>query len=89
MQVDESALKKALNEDFEGTKEIIGGQFGIADKVAQKADSAMATSSEDWWIRIFPQEWTGIRKIPFLPSVSCLTLQDPDRTAWATTTQLD
>ena len=45
MQVDESALKKALNEDFEGTKEIIGGQFGIADKVAQKADSAMATSS--------------------------------------------
>ena len=45
MQVDESALKKALNENFEGTKEIIGGQFGIADKVAQKADSAMAASS--------------------------------------------
>lgn len=45
MQVDESALKEALSKDFEGTKEIIGGQFGIADKIAQKADSAMATSS--------------------------------------------
>lgn len=45
MQVDEEALRKALDENFEGTKEIIGGQFGLADKVAQKADSAMSTSS--------------------------------------------
>lgn len=45
MQVNESALKKALNDDFEGTKAILGGQNGVADRVAQRADSATAVSS--------------------------------------------
>ncbi len=45
MQVDEKALRKALTDDFEGTKDILGGQFGLADRVAQRADSAMSTSS--------------------------------------------
>ncbi|NBH73019.1 hypothetical protein D3Z51_13475 [Clostridiaceae bacterium] len=45
LQVDEKALKKALKDDFEGTKELLGGQFGIADRISQRADSAIATSS--------------------------------------------
>lgn len=45
LQVDEKALKKALNDDFEGTKEVLGGQFGIADRITQRVDSAIATSS--------------------------------------------
>ncbi len=45
LQVDETALKKALNDDFEGTKELLGGQFGIADRISQRVDSAIATSS--------------------------------------------
>ena len=45
MQVDEKALKKALTDDFEGTKDILGGQFGIADRISQRADSAISTSS--------------------------------------------
>lgn len=45
LQVDEKALKKALKDDFEGTKEILGGQFGLADRITQRVDSAMSTSS--------------------------------------------
>ncbi|MCI8659384.1 MAG: flagellar filament capping protein FliD [Lachnospiraceae bacterium] len=45
LQVDEKALKKALSDDFEGTKEILGGQFGLADRITQRVDSAMSVSS--------------------------------------------
>lgn len=45
LQMDETALRKALNDDFEGTREILGGQNGIADRAAQRADSATAASS--------------------------------------------
>lgn len=42
LELDQDVLKKALDEDYEGTKSFIGGQFGIAERVAQKADSALS-----------------------------------------------
>ena len=45
LQMDETALRKALTDDFEGTKELLGGQHGIADRVSQRVDTATATSS--------------------------------------------
>lgn len=45
LQMDETALRKALTDDFEGTRELLGGQHGIADRVSQRVDTATATSS--------------------------------------------
>ncbi|WP_373263682.1 flagellar filament capping protein FliD [Hungatella hathewayi] len=41
LELDKDTLKKALAEDYEGTKALIGGQFGIAGRASQKADSAL------------------------------------------------
>ncbi len=42
--LDEDKLKEALREDFEGTRDLLGGQFGIAEKAAQKSDMALSDS---------------------------------------------
>lgn len=42
MQLDKDALKDALENDYEGTKSLLSGQFGIAERVAAKADSALS-----------------------------------------------
>ena len=44
LQLDEKELKEALETDFDGTKSIIGGQFGIAEKVAARTDAALSDS---------------------------------------------
>lgn len=42
LELDKDKLVKALEEDYEGTKSLISGQFGIAEKAAQRADRALA-----------------------------------------------
>lgn len=42
LTVDKDKLKKALETDLEGTKSLLGGQFGIAQKAATRADSALS-----------------------------------------------
>lgn len=42
--LDKDKLTEALQEDYEGTKDIISGQFGIAENAAQKADRALSDS---------------------------------------------
>jgi hypothetical protein len=37
LQVDEDKLKKTLNENYNSVKDIMGGQFGIAERAASKA----------------------------------------------------
>lgn len=44
LELDEDKLKEALEKDFNGTKEILGGQFGIAEKVAARTDTALSDS---------------------------------------------
>ena len=44
MQLDKDALKDALESNFEATQSLIGGQFGIADRAAARADSALSDS---------------------------------------------
>lgn len=44
MQLDEDKLKEALETDYEWTKNIISGQYGIAEKAAAKADKALSDS---------------------------------------------
>lgn len=44
LQLDKEALKEALESDFEGTKSLLGGQFGIAEKASAKADRALSDS---------------------------------------------
>lgn len=44
MQLNEDELKEALRTDYEWTKNIIGGQYGMADKAASKADKALSDS---------------------------------------------
>ena len=44
LQLDEKELREALETDFDGTKSIIGGQFGIAEKVAARSDAALSDS---------------------------------------------
>lgn len=44
MQLDKEALKDALETDYEGTKSLIGGQFGIAEKASARADRALSDS---------------------------------------------
>lgn len=44
MVLDKEKLTSALEEDFEWTQSAISGQFGIAQKAAQKAESALSDS---------------------------------------------
>lgn len=44
LQLDKDTLKNALETDLEGTKSMLGGQFGIAEKAARRADSALSDS---------------------------------------------
>lgn len=44
LQLDEDKLKSALETNYEGTASLIGGQFGIAERAASKADSALSSS---------------------------------------------
>lgn len=42
LEVDKEKLTSALETDYEGTKSLIAGQFGISEKAAQKADAALS-----------------------------------------------
>lgn len=44
MHVDEDKLKESLEKDYAWTRDVIGGQFGIAQKAATRADSALSDS---------------------------------------------
>lgn len=44
LQLDKEVLKKALETDLEGTKSLLGGQFGIAEKAASRAGAALSES---------------------------------------------
>lgn len=44
MELNKDALKSALETDYEGVKSQLGGQFGIADKAASRADAALSDS---------------------------------------------
>ncbi len=44
MHLNEDELKEALREDYAWTSETIGGQFGIAQKAASRADQALSDS---------------------------------------------
>lgn len=44
LKLDKDKLKSALEHDFEGTRSLIGGQFGIAEKVSAKTHSALSDS---------------------------------------------
>lgn len=44
MQLDAEALKKALEDDYDTTKELIGGQYGLASRTMMKADNALSDS---------------------------------------------
>ncbi len=42
--LDEKKLISALEKDYEGTMDILGGQFGLAERASQKADRALSDS---------------------------------------------
>ena len=42
--LDEKKLLSALEKDYEGTMDILGGQFGLAERASQKADRALSDS---------------------------------------------
>lgn len=44
MQLDSEALKKALETDYDTTKKLIGGQYGLADRTAMKTENALSDS---------------------------------------------
>lgn len=44
LELDKEKLVSALTEDYEGTKSLISGQFGIAEKSASRAESALSDS---------------------------------------------
>lgn len=44
LTLDEDKLKEALEENFETTANLIGGQFGIAERALSKADKALSDS---------------------------------------------
>lgn len=44
MQLDTETLKKALDENYDTTAKLIGGQYGVADRAMMKADQALADS---------------------------------------------
>lgn len=44
LTLDEDKLKEALEQDYEGTVNLIGGQFGIAERTLSKADKALSDS---------------------------------------------
>lgn len=43
LTLDKEKLESALVKDYEGTSQLIGGQFGIAEKAASKADAALSS----------------------------------------------
>lgn len=45
LEVDEDKLKKTLNENYNSVKDIMGGQFGIAERAASKATYILDHSS--------------------------------------------
>lgn len=44
LELDKDTLKSALETDYEGVKSMLGGQFGIAEKAASRADAALSDS---------------------------------------------
>lgn len=58
MQLDKEALKTSLESDYEGTKSLISGQFGVAERVAARADSALSDSVQ----RIVSNDLTSAAK---------------------------
>ncbi|MCI8565470.1 MAG: hypothetical protein HFI39_03990 [Lachnospiraceae bacterium] len=42
--LDKEKLMEALQKDYDGTMDILGGQFGLAENAAQKADRALSDS---------------------------------------------
>lgn len=44
MELDKEKLVTALSEDYEGTKSLISGQFGIAERAGARAESALSDS---------------------------------------------
>ena len=42
LELDKDTLKNALETDLEGTKSLLGGQFGMAEKAARRAESALS-----------------------------------------------
>ena len=47
MHLDEDTLKESLRKDYAWTSEAIGGQFGIAQKAASRADQALSDSVQN------------------------------------------
>lgn len=45
LEVDETKLKKALNENFKSVKDMFGGQFGMAERAASRATDILDNSS--------------------------------------------
>lgn len=58
MKLDEDKLKESLRTDYEWTKNIIGGQYGMAEKAAAKADKALSDSVQS----IVDKELSGTDK---------------------------
>ncbi len=56
MTLDKDKLVSALQEDYEGTVDIIGGQFGLAENASQKADRALSDSVQ----RIVGNDLSGV-----------------------------
>lgn len=44
MQLDSKALKKALEEDYDTTANLIGGQYGLASRALSKTENALSDS---------------------------------------------
>lgn len=45
LEVDETKLKKALNENFKSVKDMFGGQFGMAERAASRATNILDNAS--------------------------------------------
>lgn len=64
LTVDEDKLKNALEEEYETTVNLIGGQFGIAERTLSKADHALSDSvqhivSNDLSSSVFDSGWSS------------------------------
>ncbi len=44
LELDEDKLKEALDKDYENTKNLLGGQYSLSERTAQRAKSALDTS---------------------------------------------
>lgn len=44
LELDEAKLKESLDEDYTHTKELLGGQYSLAERTAQRTKSALDTS---------------------------------------------